>query len=122
MLHSGFLYLLRAGATLHCGTPVSHRRGFSCCRAEALGARASVVVARGLSCSAACGIFHVGSSRARARTRVPCIGRRILNHCATREARVKVFLIVGLCKQTFDKHFSKHSAVVFDFPFDLGVA
>ena len=29
---------------------------------------------------------HVGSSRTRAQTRVPCIGRRILNHCATREA------------------------------------
>ena len=28
---------------------------------------------------------HVGSSWTRARTRVPCIGRRILNHCATRE-------------------------------------
>ena len=31
---------------------------------------------------------HVGSSRTRARTCVPCIGRRILNHCATREAPV----------------------------------
>ena len=30
--------------------------------------------------------WHVGSSRCRARTRVPCIGRRILNHRATREA------------------------------------
>ena len=29
---------------------------------------------------------HVGSSRTRARTHVPCIGRWILNHCATREA------------------------------------
>ena len=29
---------------------------------------------------------HVGSSQTRARTRVPCIGRRTLNHCATREA------------------------------------
>ena len=29
---------------------------------------------------------HVGSSRTRARTCVPCAGRRILNHCATREA------------------------------------
>ena len=29
---------------------------------------------------------HVGSSQTRARTRVPCIGRRILNHCTTREA------------------------------------
>ena len=30
--------------------------------------------------------WHVGSSWTRARTRVPCIGRWILNHCATREA------------------------------------
>ena len=30
--------------------------------------------------------WHVGSSWTRARTRVPCISRRILNHCATREA------------------------------------
>ena len=29
---------------------------------------------------------HVGSSQTRARTRVPCIGRRTLNHCATRES------------------------------------
>ena len=28
---------------------------------------------------------HVGSSRTRDRTHVPCIGRWILNHCATRE-------------------------------------
>ena len=28
---------------------------------------------------------HAGSSQTRARTRVPCIGRQILNHCATRE-------------------------------------
>ena len=29
---------------------------------------------------------HVGISRTRARTRVPCIGRQTLNHCATKEA------------------------------------
>ena len=34
---------------------------------------------------------HVGSSWTRARTRVPCIGRRILNHCATREAPKDAF-------------------------------
>ena len=38
----------------------------------------------------------MGSSRTRARTRVPCIGRQILNHCVTREAlasfNVAVFL------------------------------
>ena len=31
---------------------------------------------------------HMGSSRTRAQTRVPCIGRQILNHCATREVPV----------------------------------
>ena len=30
--------------------------------------------------------WHVGSSRTRDRTCVPCIGRQILNHCTTREA------------------------------------
>ncbi|XP_060164503.1 myotubularin-related protein 9-like isoform X2 [Globicephala melas] len=35
---------------------------------------------------------HVESSRTGARTRVPCIGRRTLNHCATREAQV-IYLI-----------------------------
>ena len=35
---------------------------------------------------------HVGSSRTRARTRVPCIGRRILNHCTTREDLCYCFL------------------------------
>ena len=34
---------------------------------------------------------HVGSSRTRARTHVPCIGRRILNHCATREAQERFY-------------------------------
>ena len=29
---------------------------------------------------------HAGSSQTRARTRALCIGRQILNHCATREA------------------------------------
>ena len=91
----------RAGATLPGGAQASHCGGFSCCRARALGMRASVVVARGLSsCGSwalehrfsSCGAWalaapwHVGSSQTRARTCVPCIGRRILNHCTTREA------------------------------------
>ena len=41
--------LWQAEATLHCSVQASHCSGFSCCRAQALGARASVVVARGLS-------------------------------------------------------------------------
>ena len=52
-----FLWLWRAGATLRCSARASHCGGFSCCGAWALGARASVVVAHGLSCSTACGIF-----------------------------------------------------------------
>ena len=48
---------LVAGASLHCSVRASHCGGFSCCRAWALGTRASVVVAHGSSCSAACGIF-----------------------------------------------------------------
>ena len=38
---------------------------------------------------------HVGSSWTRARTRVPCIGRRILNHCATREVPLPMISLVA---------------------------
>ena len=93
LLYMGFLQLWREGATLHCSAQVSHCGGFSCCRAQALGARASVVVAHrlqsagsvivahGLSCSAAYGIFPAQGSNP-----VPRIDRQTLNHCATREA------------------------------------
>ena len=37
---------------------------------------------------------HVGSSQTRARTRVPCIGRQILNHCAIREALIVCTLYI----------------------------
>ena len=37
------------GANLHCGAQASHCGGFFCCGARALGVRASVVVACGLS-------------------------------------------------------------------------
>ena len=39
---------------------------------------------------------HVGSSRTRARTRVPCIDRWILNHCTTREAPI-IYLMNLYC-------------------------
>ena len=50
-----FLQLRRVGATLSCGAWASYCGGFSCCRARALGTRASVVVAHRLSscCSGA---------------------------------------------------------------------
>ena len=44
----GLSLVAAAGATLRCGARASHCGGFSCCRARALGAWASVVVARGL--------------------------------------------------------------------------
>ena len=47
--------------------------------------------------------WHVGSSRTRARTRVPRIGRRILNHCATREVQDLPFLSFRFCRD--DNHF-----------------
>ena len=55
----GGLSLVAASrATLRCGVWTYHCGGFSCCGAEALSAWASVVVARGLSCSTACGTFR----------------------------------------------------------------
>ena len=61
---------------------VSHCGGFSCCRAWALGAQA-LVVAHWLSRSSA-----VESPGPRDQTRVPGIGRQILNHLAIREVLV----------------------------------
>ena len=49
LLRMGFLQLWRAWATLCCCARASHRGGFSCCGARALGTRASVVAARRLS-------------------------------------------------------------------------
>ena len=74
LLRVGFLQLQRVGATLGCGAWASHcggllwsmgsrHAGFSSCRAGSvavareLQSAGSVVVAHGLSCSAACGIF-----------------------------------------------------------------
>ena len=49
--------LQQAGAALHCGAQPSHCNSFSCCGAQALGIRTSVIGACRLSCSVACGIF-----------------------------------------------------------------
>ena len=75
------------GATLHRGARASHCRnlsfcGLSCCRAQAPDAQAQQLWLTGPIAPR-----HVGSSQTRARTCVPCIGRQILNHCATREAQ-----------------------------------
>ena len=99
------LQLRQAGASLCCIARASHCSGFSCCRAQALSTQASVVAAHGLrNCGSRAqqlwlagsvvqaqqlwhmvlvALWHVGSSWTRDRTRVPCVGRQILNHCTT---------------------------------------
>ena len=56
LLHEGFLELREAGATLRCCVKTSHCGGFPCCRAQAVGAWASVVAAHGLTCPMVRGI------------------------------------------------------------------
>ena len=77
----GFLQLRQAGVTLHRGARAFLYRGLSCCGAQAPDAQAQQLWLTGPVAPR-----HVGSSQTRARTRDPCIGRQILNHCATREA------------------------------------
>ena len=69
------------GPSLHRGARASHHHSLSCCGAQAPDAQAQQLWLTGPAAP-----WHVGSSQTRARTRVPCIGRQTLNHCATREA------------------------------------
>ena len=84
------------GATLHRGAQAFHYRSLSCCGAQAPDAQAQQLWLTGLVA-----LRHVGSSQTRARTRVPCIGRQILNHCATREA-LQSFSINGFSAVSCD--------------------
>ena len=45
------------GLLSNCGPLASHWDDFSCCEAQSLGTRASIVVVHGLSCSMSCEIF-----------------------------------------------------------------
>ena len=85
-LCEGFLQLRQAGATPHRGAQASHHRGLSRGGAQAPDAQAQQLWPTGPIAPR-----HVGSSQTRARTRVPCIGRQTLNHCATREALTHYF-------------------------------
>ena len=101
----GFLWPRQVGATLHRGAGTalhrdaraSHRRGPSRCGAQAPDAQAQQLWPTGPAAPR-----HVGSSQTRARTRVPCISRQILNHCATREALIS-FLKIPFIMESF-KH------------------
>ena len=73
-------------STLCCSAWASHCGGFPCCRAQVLGSRASVVEVFGLWISGSVVTpGHMKFSRTRDWTSVPCTGRWILIHCATRE-------------------------------------
>ena len=80
----------QVGATLHRGAQAFHCRGLSCCRAQPPDAQAQQLWLTGLVAPR-----HVGSSQTRARTRVSCISRQILNHCATREALEIILNVAG---------------------------
>ena len=54
---------------------------------------------------------HVGSSQTRARTHVPCIGRQILNHCATREAPEVVLICIFLMTKDNEQLFTCSLAI-----------
>ena len=86
-LCEGFLWLRQVGATPHRGARASHYRSLSC-----RGAQAPDTQAQQSWLTGPVAPRHVGSSQTRARTRVPCIGRQTLNHCATREAPSETFL------------------------------
>ena len=85
-------WLLRVGFSLQwlllLWSPGSRCTGFSSCGAWAqqLWLAGSRAQAQQLWRTGLVAPWHMGSSRTRAQTRVPCIGRQILNHCTTREA------------------------------------
>ena len=86
-LFKHFLFI-QAVLGLRCGVWAS-RGGVSCLRARAPGAQTSAVVAHGLRCPVACGIFLTGGG-----THVPCVGSWSLNHQSTREVpKVGVFVL-----------------------------
>ena len=108
-LCEGFLQLRRAGATLHCGARASHCRGLSCCGAQAPDAQAQQLWLTGPVAPR-----HVGSSQTRARTRVPCIGRRTLNRCTTREALTPIFIaILYLHQSSLQPSYTIFSSILF---------
>ena len=75
----------------------SRRTGFSSCstQPQQLQLAGSRAQAQQLGCTGLVAPRHVGSSRNRARPRVPCLGRRILNQCATRETPKSIILKVN---------------------------
>ena len=97
---SQFVYLFLAALGIccctrtfsSCGVQASHCSGFSFCRAQALGAWASVAAVHGLVA-----LQDVGSFWPRNQTGIPCIARQIPNHRTTK----KCLAIVLCCSFLF---------------------
>ena len=87
----GLLFVVVPGLLIGCllllQSMGSRHMGFSSCgiRAQQLWIAGSRAQAQQLWCTGLAAPQHVGSSQTRARTRVLCTGRQILNHCSTRE-------------------------------------
>ena len=92
------VFLIFSSSTLHRGARAFHYRGPSRCGAQAPDAQAQQLWLTGPAAP-----WHVGSSQTRARTRVSCISRQILNHCATREAPCNSFLYFNFSNSFFKK-------------------
>ena len=75
------------------------------------GAQAPDAQAQQLWLTGPVALRHVGSSQTRARTRVPCIGRQTLNHCATREARNWLFRCPGSCETSFIQNMKNQNVI-----------
>ena len=81
LLRTGFLQLRRAvcGLLIAVASLVAEH-GLQACRLQQFWLMGSRAQAQQLWLTGLVASRHVGSFRTRARTRVPCIGRRILNH------------------------------------------
>ena len=94
-----FIYLLVVLGLCCCPQAFSScgERGllFSC------GEQLLIAGSRTCGLSSLVALWHVGSSRIRDQTRVPCVGRRILNQQTTRETLEVVFMFKEICQVFF---------------------
>ena len=86
----------------------------TCCGAQAPDAQAQQLWLTGLVA-----LRHVGSSQTRTWTCVPCIGRQILNHCATREALFFFTFLIQVFFFISDVHLQIFSFSLFFFFFSF---
>ena len=85
---SGLPLVAVGRATLCCGEQAAHCGGFSCRRAQAVGAQADLLyMGSGVGAHRLTALQRVESSQIRARARVPCVSRWIRIHCTARKVQ-----------------------------------